>query len=61
MLSRGGIQMEFVIFLPFDLQGLPRLSVQRMGYAIHHINHYPVDKYYQNQLRYSLDSDLSGG
>ena len=29
--------------------------------AIHRINHYPVDKCYGNQLRYPLDSDLSGG
>ena len=29
--------------------------------AIHRINHYPAAKYYENQLRYSLDSDLSGG
>ena len=33
-----------------------------LGSAIHQINdHYPVDKYYGNQLRYPLDGDLSGG
>ena len=35
--------------------------VQTLDSAIHRINHYPVDKYYGNQLRYPRDSDLSGG
>ena len=35
--------------------------VQKLDSAIHRINHYPVDAYYGNQLRYSLDSDLSAG
>ena len=35
--------------------------VQRLDSAIHRINHYPADKYCGNQLRYSLDSVLSGG
>ena len=35
--------------------------VQTLDSAIHRINHYPADKYYGNQLRYLLDSDLSGG
>ena len=35
--------------------------VQKLDSAIHRINHYPVDKYYGNQLRYPLNSDLSGG
>ena len=35
--------------------------VQTLDSAIHRINHYPVDKYYGNQLRYPLDSDLSCG
>ena len=35
--------------------------VQTLDSAIHRINHYPADKYYGNQLRYPLDSDLSGG
>ena len=35
--------------------------VQTLDSAIHRINHYPVDNYYGNQLRYPLDSDLSGG
>ena len=35
--------------------------VQTLDSAIQRINHYPVDKYYGNQLRYSLDSDLSAG
>ena len=36
-------------------------AVQTLDIAIHRINHYPVGKYYGNQLRYPLDSDLSGG
>ena len=35
--------------------------VQKLDSAIHQINHYPADKYYRKQLRYPLDSDLSGG
>ena len=35
--------------------------VQTLDSAIHRINHYPVDKYYGNQLCYPLDSDLYGG
>ena len=35
--------------------------VQTLDSAIHRINHYPADNYYGNQLRYPLDSDLSGG
>ena len=37
------------------------LVVQTLDIAIHRINHYPAAKYYGNQLRYPLDSDLSGG
>ena len=35
--------------------------VQKLDSAIHRINHYPVDKYTGNQLRYPVDSDLSDG
>ena len=35
--------------------------VQMLDSAIHRINHYSVDKYYRNQLRYPLDGELSGG
>ena len=35
--------------------------VQKLDSAIHRINHYPADKYHGSQLRYPLDSDLSGG
>ena len=34
--------------------------VQTLDSAIHRINHYPADRCYGNQLRYPLDSDLSG-
>ena len=33
--------------------------VQTLDSAIHRINNYPAGKYYGNQLRYLLDSDLS--
>ena len=35
--------------------------VQMLDCAIHRINHYPADKYYGNQLRYSVDRELSTG
>ena len=35
--------------------------VQTLDNAIHRINHYPVDKYYENQLYYPLDRLLSDG
>ena len=34
--------------------------VQKLDSTIHWINHYPVNKYYGNQLRYPVDRDLSG-
>ena len=35
--------------------------VQTLDSTIRRINHYPADKYCGNQLRYPVDSDLSGG
>ena len=35
--------------------------VKKMDSAIHWINHYPLEKYLENQLRYPMDRDLSGG
>ena len=35
--------------------------VQRVDYAIHRINHYPVDSVVCFANTYPLDSDLSGG
>ena len=35
--------------------------VQKMDSAIHRINCYQVDKYWGNQFRYPVDSDLSDG
>ena len=55
------------MFRPFVLktkttQPLPQAPVvQTLDSAIHRINHYPADKYFGNQLRCPLDSDLSGG
>lgn len=34
---------------------------QTLDGVVHRTNHYPADKYYGNQLRHPLDSDLSGG
>ena len=34
---------------------------QKLVKAIHRINRYPEDEYYENQLRYPLARDLSGG
>ena len=42
-----------------SLFSTPGPVVQRLDSAIHPINHYPVDKYYGNQLRNPLDSNLS--
>ena len=35
--------------------------VRTLDSAIDRTNHYPAEKYYGNQLRYTLDSDLSCG
>ena len=35
--------------------------VQKLDNAIHRINRRLEDKYYENQLRYPLDSDFSSG
>ena len=43
-----------------EIEFLARV-VQTLDSAIHRINHYPADKYWRNQLRYSVDSDLSVG
>ena len=37
------------------------LDVQKLDNAIHRMNCFPVEKSYGNQLRYLVDSDLSGG
>ena len=50
--------LTWLFFLTFRHQAP---VVQTLDSAIHRINHYPADKYYANQLRYPLDSDLSGG
>ena len=48
----GFLQFNFKVLVPV---------VQTLDSAIHWINRCPLDKYYGNQLRYPLDSDLSGG
>ena len=37
----------------------PATVVEKLDSAIHRINRYLEDKFYENQLRYPLDSDLS--
>ena len=39
----------------------PALVVRGVDNAIYRINYYSADKCQQNKLRYTLDSDLSGG
>ena len=33
--------------------------VQTLDSTMHWINHYPADKYWENQVRYPVDKDLS--
>ena len=35
--------------------------LQRLNNAIHHMNRYPVNKNYQNETHFQLESGLSGG
>ena len=35
--------------------------VRKLDSAIHRINRYPAVKFYNNQLRHPVDSDLSSG
>ena len=44
-----------------DSQGKQAPVVRKLDSAIHRINRYPAVKYYDNQLRYPVDSDLSSG
>ena len=39
----------------------PGPGCSNVRYRYDRINYYPADKYYKNQLRYSVDRDLSGG
>ena len=50
-----------VIFVQLDDANVLVPVVQKLDSAIHRINRYPEDKYYENQLRYPLDSNLSSG
>ena len=49
----------------YEVQVLPTILlapvVQKLDRAIQRINHYPADKYSENQLRYPMDSNLSNG
>ena len=53
--------MRFLLTLFTILERLLAPVVLTLDSAIPRINHYPADKYYGNQLRSPLDSDLSGG
>ena len=49
--------------LKTNADGLRYLApvVRKLDSAIHRINRYPEDKYYDIQLRYPVDSNLSSG
>ena len=53
---RGGFHFRYVTYI--NILGP---VVQRLGNAIHRINHYPVDSVVCFANTYPLDSDLSGG
>ena len=44
-------------FLSIKLHTLLAPIVQKLDSAIHRINRYPADKWYEDQLRYAPDSD----
>ena len=52
-------EFERVVTLIFFLFLAP--VVRKLDSAIQRINRYPAVKYYDNQLRYPVDSDLSSG
>ena len=51
--------MTYITKCPLTL--ICALDVQKLDGAIHRMNCFPADKSYGNQLRYLVDSDLSGG
>ena len=55
--------LVMLVFDMFYASNIKRLGpvVQRLGNAIHRINHYPVDSVVCFANTYPLDSDLSGG
>ena len=55
------LSFHSISFLPFFFFRVLAPVVEKMDSAIQWINHYPVDKYLENQLRYPVDRDLSGG
>ena len=50
-----------VIFVQLDDANAMVSVVENLDSAIHRISRYLEDKYYENQLRYPLDSNLSSG
>ena len=55
------LEQEWLSIHPRNFGNHLAAVVQTLDSAIHRINHYLANKYYGNQLRYPLDSDLSGG
>ena len=51
--------LDFGFFCDVNQNQAP--VVQKLDSAIHQINRYPKDEYYENQLHYPVDSDLSNG
>ena len=41
-----------------SLRGIQALVARKLDSAIQQINRYPEDKYYNNQLRYPVDSNI---
>ena len=58
-LARPVVSLDKKLYSTFSLLNQARV-VQTMDSALHRINHYPADTYYENQLHYPLESDLSG-
>ena len=58
--ARRVVSLDKKLYSTFSLLNQARV-LQTMDSALHWINHYPADKYYENQLHYPLESDLSGG
>ena len=58
-LIRFVLVMTYITKCPLAL--ILALDVQKLDGSIHRMNCFPAEKSYGNQLRYLVDSDLSGG
>ena len=64
VLRPSTIQQKSITEINYDLRWIVIYLapvVQTLDSAIHRINRYPTDKCQGNQLRYPVDSNLSGG